>query len=93
MTFSTIIFIYFIGFLSGCGMLFFALKWHRRGITDTDRINWLESRPLPAEVKGGPNDGADAKFWGISAYDGTLRETIDCMINTGSERQKPVEYK
>jgi hypothetical protein len=27
MTFHAILFIYGIGFLSGCGMLFFALKW------------------------------------------------------------------
>ena len=60
-------------------------------ITDTDRINWLEARPLPAEIHGGNEDGHQAKFWGISAYGGTLRETIDHMIKTGSERQKDFE--
>lgn len=59
-------------------------------ITDTDRINWLAARPLPAEVKGGRDDGHTAKFWGISAYSGTLREIIDHMIRTGSEKQKTI---
>lgn len=60
-------------------------------ITDTDRINWLEARPLPASIHGGLDDGGDAKFWGIGAHSGTLRETIDHMIRTGSERQKTFE--
>lgn len=60
-------------------------------ITDTDRINWLEARPLPASIHGGLDDGSDAKFWGIGAHSGTLRETIDHMILTGSEHQKDFE--
>lgn len=60
-------------------------------ISDTDRINWLESKPLPTKVKGGLDDGHVAKFWGISAHSGTLRETIDHMILTGSERTKLLE--
>jgi len=62
-------------------------------ITDTERVNWLDAHPLPAEVRGGNEDGATAKFWGISAYDGSVREAIDTMIRTGSQRQKPVEYE
>ena len=62
-------------------------------ITDTERVNWLDAHPLPAEVRGGNDDGATAKFWGISAYDGRVREAIDHMIRTGSQRQKPVEYE
>jgi hypothetical protein len=60
-------------------------------ISDTDRINWLEARPLPAEMRGGSDDGAVATFWGISAFTGTLRETLDHMIKTGSEQRKAVE--
>ena len=61
-------------------------------ITDTDRINWLASRPLSAEIQGGSKDGNPAVFWGISAFAGTtLRGAIDYMIKTGCEAKKPVE--
>jgi hypothetical protein len=56
----------------------------KENITDTDRINWLESKPLPAEVRGGNEDGHTAKFWGISAHDGTLREAIDAAMTPPS---------
>lgn len=60
-------------------------------VTDTDRINWLEANPNPTSVVGGIDDGAEAKFWGIGAHTGTLRETIDHMIITGSTRKKAFE--
>lgn len=59
-------------------------------ITDTERINWLEAHPHPTSIVGGKEDGAEAKFWGVGAHSGTLRETIDHMIVTGSKRQEGI---
>lgn len=57
---------------------------------DTEILDWLDAHPLPAQIRGGPDDGHTAKFWGISAYDGTLREAVTRMILTSSTRKKHI---
>jgi len=45
---------------------------------DSERLDWLERNPLPAQVHGGSDDGTRSKVWAISCHPKwTLREAID----------------
>lgn len=60
-------------------------------ITDTDRVDWLESHPVSAEVFGGPEDGHTARVWAVSSHSATLRETLDLLLQTpNSEKSEPL---
>ncbi len=60
-------------------------------MTDTDRLNWLDAHPSPAEIKGGVDDGREAIVWGISAYVGNIRDAIDQAVLMGKNvKQKAI---